>query len=769
LTLNATGGYTYTLDNTNPAVNALLNGQTLSETYSYTITDADGDTSTTTLTITINGVTDSTPEITPIDGNNTETGQATVFEKGLVTPTDKSQTTTGTITVATPDGMRSVTIGGTTFTVAQLATFSVGSPSVGINTGEGTLIVTGFNIVAGPNAAPTSGTLSYSYTLNAAQPQTGGSAVTESTDRIPLVVTDNSSLGNTATSTLIVRIVDDTPTAKADTNSVIEGTTPAATTTQGNVFGTIGASAGDVADRIGADTTATPVTGVSFAGSIKTVGIPFNSAYGTLTLNANGTYLYALDNTNATVNALGLGQTLSETFSYTITDADGDTSTTTLSITINGRNDAPIAVNDIQTGISGQPVIINVLGNDSDPENNINPATVRIVGTAKAGDSLEVTGEGIWSVNTLTGAITFTPFAGFTADPTPISYTVTDRAGLTSNPATVTVDYPQNPPLAVDNTVTGVTGKAITITVLDNDSDPENDINPATLHIVGTANAGDSLVVAGQGTWSVDVSTGTITFTPNLGFTGSPTPISYTVSDNTGLMSNAARVTVNYPPVIVTDINTGIGTSGSLIMLSNPDKTDSSSKYNEEEKKVTFELKFKPDNQLPPAHLSLYVPIRHHVISLTGSLRDQVVLELERYSFSVPRWMFRHTDPNEQLEFEAARPDGSSLPEWLTFNPKTLKFSGVPPKGAHDERVMVTARDTYGNEVHATFNVHVNRERMRSITPHKVLDKHKLGEKRTVGKAGLSEQIHAMGKLSKLQESRALLDGFKSVVTLADK
>jgi VCBS repeat-containing protein/CshA-type fibril repeat protein len=766
LTLNATGGYTYTLDNTNPAVNALLTGQTLTETFSYTITDADGDTSTTTLTITINGFTDSTPEITPIDGNSTETGQATVFEKGLVTPTDGSQTTTGTISVSTPDGIASVTIGGTTFTVAQLATFSVGSPSASINTGEGTLIVTGFNIIAGSIIAPTAGTLTYRYTLNAAQPHTGGSAVTESTDRIILVVTDNSLLSTTATSTLIVRIVDDTPTAKADTNSVIEGTTTAATTTQGNVFGAIGAAAGDVADRIGADVTATPVTGVSFAGSVKTVGSPFNSTYGSLTLNANGSYIYTLDNTNAIVNALGLGQSLSETFSYTITDADGDTSTTTLTITINGRNDAPIAVSDIQIGITGQAVTINVLGNDSDPENNINPATVKIVGTTKAGDSLEVAGQGIWSVNPLTGAITFTPFAGFTADPTPISYTVNDKAGVTSNPATVTVDYPQTPPLAIDNTVTGVTGKPITITVLDNDSDLENDINPATLQIAGTANAGDSLVVAGQGTWSVDVNTGTITFTPNLGFTGNPTPISYTVRDNTGLTSNTARVIVNYPTVIATDT----GTSGSLIMLSNPDKSDSSSQYTDnEEKTATLGNKLKPDNQLPSARLSLYVPIRNYVISLTGSLRDQVVLELERYSFSVPRWMFRHTNPNEQLEFEAARPDGSSLPEWLTFNPKTLKFSGVPPKGAHNERVMVTARDTYGNEVHATFNVHVNKERIRTGISHKVFEKHKLGEKRAVGKAGLSEQIHAMGKLNKLQESRALLDGFKNVVALADE
>ncbi|WP_201551175.1 hypothetical protein [Psychrobacter fjordensis] len=35
------------------------------------------------------------------------------------------------------------------------------------------------------------------------------------------------------------------------------------------------------------------------------------------------------------------------------------------------------------------------------------------------------------------------PEAGFTGDPTPISYTVDDNTGETSNEATVTIDYPQ--------------------------------------------------------------------------------------------------------------------------------------------------------------------------------------------------------------------------------------------------------------------------------------------------------------------------------------
>ena len=68
----------YALDNTNPTVNTLKAGDSLSEVFSYTITDADGDTSTATLTITVQGRNDppvavddsaTTPEDTPISGS----------------------------------------------------------------------------------------------------------------------------------------------------------------------------------------------------------------------------------------------------------------------------------------------------------------------------------------------------------------------------------------------------------------------------------------------------------------------------------------------------------------------------------------------------------------------------------------------------------------------------------------------------------------------------------------------------------------------------
>src|SRR5439155_275124 len=66
--------------------------------------------------------------------------------------------------------------------------------------------------------------------------------------------------------------------------------------------------------------------------------------YGTLTLNADGSYSYLAD--KAAAQALGSGQTATEQFSYTMRDAAGATASTTITFTITGTNDAPVAVVD---------------------------------------------------------------------------------------------------------------------------------------------------------------------------------------------------------------------------------------------------------------------------------------------------------------------------------------------------------------------------------------------------------------------------------------
>jgi VCBS repeat-containing protein len=316
----------------------LRDGQTIADVYTYTITDADGDTSSTTLTITIHGHTDGAPSIAPVDGNGLATGQATVHESGLADQ-DGSQVTSGTIDLTADDGLASITVGGTTLTTAQLATLSGGAP-VTIHTPDGTLVLTGFQPTTAVGGVPTAGTLSYTYTLDHAVSQPGG---TESPDNIALTITDAG--GGTAEGTLVVDVVDDAPTAHADHTDANEDGSPVT----GNVVG--GGAAGDVPDRVGADATTTPVSGVA-AGTVGgtvsgNVGSAVAGQYGALTLNADGSYSYAVDNANRTVNALKDGDTLTEVYTYTITDADGDTSSTTLTITIHGHTDGAPSVTPV--------------------------------------------------------------------------------------------------------------------------------------------------------------------------------------------------------------------------------------------------------------------------------------------------------------------------------------------------------------------------------------------------------------------------------------
>ncbi|MGE7136800.1 VCBS domain-containing protein [Luteibacter sp. NPDC031894] len=338
LTLHADGSYTYVVDDSDPAVNALKTGGTLTDTYTYTITDSDGDTSTTTLTITIHGHTDGAPTVAPADGNGGAAGHATVHESGLV-DAGGAQTTTGTIAVTAGDGLKSVTVGGTTLTVAQLQALAGGSHVI-VDTPDGTLELTGFTTTASVGGVPTAGTLSYTYTLDHAVAQPGNP---DTVENIALTVTD---VDDAATNgTLTVDIVNDAPTAHADTADVNEDG-PAV---GGNVLGGAGAGAGDVPDRIGADTNATPVTGVvsgnDTSGSVSgNVGTGVTGTYGTLVLNADGSYSYAVDNDDPAVNALKDGETLQDTYVYTITDGDGDTSTTTLTITIHGHSDGGPAI-----------------------------------------------------------------------------------------------------------------------------------------------------------------------------------------------------------------------------------------------------------------------------------------------------------------------------------------------------------------------------------------------------------------------------------------
>ena len=194
----------------------------------------------------------------------------------------------------------------------------------------------------------------------------------------------------------------------------------------------------------------------------------------------------------------------------------------------------PIAVpDDALNQPPGQPVVINVLANDIDTDNDINPASVRILDPANLSQQLTqliVPGEGIWRVNTDTGVIVFTPCiqagtpdasctALFRGDPWPIEYIVKDAAGRQSNPAIVTITVDNGAavrPIINDDQATTERNQPVRIAVLANDIDPDGSMDPASVAVVGSANNGGTVKNAD----------GTITYTPDGGFTG-PDQFSY--------------------------------------------------------------------------------------------------------------------------------------------------------------------------------------------------------------------------------------------------
>ncbi|TAL02930.1 MAG: hypothetical protein EPO03_11810, partial [Porticoccaceae bacterium] len=312
LTLNADGSYTYVLDNSLPAVQALQEGGTLTETYTYTVSD--GTTANTaTLTITIFGTDDTATVVTAV----AEAPDATVYEHGLTSVPDTSETTTGSFTLSATDGILNVVIGGTTFTLAQMQAFGT-TPGV-VNTGEGVLTLTGYTGTA------TGGTVSYSYTLSAtidndSKVPTGSDTVDGTGFNDSIHITVNGVGGTTAGDDLVIRAIDDVPTAYADTDSILAGGFGPA---DGNVVtgsGGSDANATDgVADTLGAD-------GFGSISWLGAVGSTVTGTYGVLTVGADGSYSYARN--------AGTPGGVSDVFHYTLTDGDGDTSSTTLTINI---------------------------------------------------------------------------------------------------------------------------------------------------------------------------------------------------------------------------------------------------------------------------------------------------------------------------------------------------------------------------------------------------------------------------------------------------
>jgi VCBS repeat-containing protein len=136
--------------------------------------------------------------------------------------------------------------------------------------------------------------------------------------------------------------VDNRPVAGNDSGVATEAGGRANGAAGSNATGTVRSNDTDP-DSAVLTVTAVRTGDTEGGGTEGTVGQALAGRYGTLTLNADGGYSYAVDDANSTVQALAPGQILADRFNYTV--SDGSLSdTAVLTVTISGANDAPTIV-----------------------------------------------------------------------------------------------------------------------------------------------------------------------------------------------------------------------------------------------------------------------------------------------------------------------------------------------------------------------------------------------------------------------------------------
>lgn len=300
-----------------------------------------------------------------------------------------------------------------------------------------------------------------------------------------------------------------------------------------------------------------PITGLSATNDSPTqLGSP-TTLTATITTGSNVVYTWTLGDGTS-----GYGAVLTHTYPAQGTYLAVVTATNSLSIltattTISITNDPPIAEDDTATTAEDTPVVIDVLSNDSDPENV--PLTVSGVG-------VPVSGTAVISGNT---TVVYTPTLNFAGQDV-FTYTASDGVWTDTATVTVTVTATNDPPQANDDDGgrTDEDTAFTTINVLANDTDPDiGDV--LSVSAVGTAGTLGQVTDNGNGTFEYD---------PNGQFEWlaagqqATDVFTYTASDGHGGTSTAAvtiTITgVNDPPTISdvpdqatkTNISTGLVT-----------------------------------------------------------------------------------------------------------------------------------------------------------------------------------------------------------------
>ncbi|WP_299181080.1 retention module-containing protein, partial [uncultured Neptuniibacter sp.] len=480
------GTWSFTLDNSLATTQALTTSDNLSHDLWYTMADADGDESAAKLTITITGSDDSA---------SVATGEGeTVYEAGLPTGSandDSDLVVGGTFTVSASDGIETVTIGGTDFTLAEVEAFD-GSQTV--NTGQGVLTLMNY----------AAGTITYNYALSATIDNDSATPISPETvdgdSYLDVVTIEVDGIGGSyATDDLEITIIDDTPTAVND--GPVGVTEDATSFIDGDVL---------LNDDANADQSSVFV-GWAADGQDNTGSIAELAKYGSLSLNANGTWDYTLDNSLPATQALTAGDNLFYDLYYTMADADGDEAIAKLTINVIGANDgSSVDAGDGETVYeAGLPA-----GSANDDSDLIQSGTFDVaatdgIATITIGTTVltyaelaDADGTATYQINTGQGLLTLTDYVGDAMGGT-VTYDYALAGAIDNDSATPTSPETVDPTSYLDVvsiTVDGAGGSTgsddLEITIID-DAPTAND-DARNIYEGTSAIAGNALGILGS-------------------------------------------------------------------------------------------------------------------------------------------------------------------------------------------------------------------------------------------------------------------------------
>ncbi|WP_052949711.1 VCBS domain-containing protein [Dyella japonica] len=514
ITLNADGSFQYLVDNNNAAVQGLRTStDRLIETFNVTVSDQFGATTTTQIVVVIHGANDA-----PVAHDDI----ADAFEAGGADNNSPGVNPSGDVLLNDTD-VDSVA-NGETKTVIAIRT--------GAESGTGTAGTLGTELrgLYGWLTILPDGTASYRLDNDDPTVQALRGSNDTLSESFTYTMSDTDGLTDAATITIVIHGANDAPVAVNDTATAIEAGGVNNGTPGFNPSGNVLTNDSDVdaGDQLS-------VAGVLGAGGFGGAGAVVAGRYGTVVVNADGSYSYQLDNDNADVQALRLPtDTLTEVFVYTVHDLAGATATATLTITIHGANDNPHAVSDlgvaVETGglnnaTAGTDPSGNVLANDTDVDANdsktvdgiragglLSPGPLQSISAATtvAGQygTLVIAPDGSYHYaldNDLAAVQALLPGQSLIEV---FTYRVVDRLGASdTTELRIVIQGSNDTPIAIDDSATAVEAGGIhngtpgvdpVGNVLDNDTDVDGVANGETKQVVDYRTASGSSSVAGQ-------------------------------------------------------------------------------------------------------------------------------------------------------------------------------------------------------------------------------------------------------------------------------